>query len=397
MEKEQTKHVFRQFGYKESFAIAAILTVAGYLLQLLTPNGIGAPVFPVNMIIILTAAAIIVWIYLTGRENNTVRWLHSAPAAVSAIAMLGVQTIIMGTVPQEENSTSAFQNVQGSWAFALTLMYFLLVLGITVVHRCYSLQLRNIPFILNHAGLWIALAAGALGSSDFQRLSMQLEEGKSQTMANDGMRLVPQEFSIRLDDFVLREYDAKLALVQTSDGKNGKKPATMRQLRQGDKYDFNGYSIEILKYFKNSYPVEGGYEQGEQYGSAPSAYVQVRGTGVNVTGWVSCGNFMMPPSYLTLIDSDALVMTDPEPEAFESHVTVFVKGESEPRKAVIEVNKPYKVKGSKIYQVGYDSRFGKYSASSELGIVKDPWLPAVYIGVFMMIAGAVCMIFRWKI
>jgi hypothetical protein len=49
--------------------------------------------------------------------------------------------------------------------------------------------------------------------------------------------------------------------------------------------------------------------------------------------------------------------------------------------------------GWKLYQLSYDERFGKYSPTSTIELVKDPWLPVVYLGVFMMIAGAIYLFF----
>ena len=59
--------------------------------------------------------------------------------------------------------------------------------------------------------------------------------------------------------------------------------------------------------------------------------------------------------------------------------------------ATVEVNKPYEVDGWKIYQYGYDTQMGAKSQISILELVSDPWLPLVYTGIYMMLAGAVCM------
>jgi cytochrome c biogenesis factor len=79
------------------------------------------------------------------------------------------------------------------------------------------------------------------------------------------------------------------------------------------------------------------------------------------------------------------------PKRFASDVVV--KGKSgKDITAVIEVNKPLKVDGWKMYQYGYDEEAGTDSQVSILEIVKDPWLPLVYVGIFMMLAGALLML-----
>ena len=55
------------------------------------------------------------------------------------------------------------------------------------------------------------------------------------------------------------------------------------------------------------------------------------------------------------------------------------------------MNNPVEVEGWKIYQYGYDTQMGDMSQTSILELVSDPWLPAVYAGIYLMLAGAVVM------
>ena len=79
------------------------------------------------------------------------------------------------------------------------------------------------------------------------------------------------------------------------------------------------------------------------------------------------------------------------PKRFASDVLVRNKSGKE-ISAVIEVNKPLKVDGWKMYQYSYDEDAGTESKVSVLELVKDPWLPMVYVGIFMMLAGALLML-----
>ncbi|MBR1927279.1 MAG: cytochrome c biogenesis protein ResB [Bacteroidales bacterium] len=79
------------------------------------------------------------------------------------------------------------------------------------------------------------------------------------------------------------------------------------------------------------------------------------------------------------------------PKRFASDVLVRDKSGKETA-AVIEVNKPLEVGGWKMYQYGYDEEAGTESTVSVLELVKDPWLPFVYAGIFMMLAGAFCLL-----
>ena len=81
-----------------------------------------------------------------------------------------------------------------------------------------------------------------------------------------------------------------------------------------------------------------------------------------------------------------LVMTNPEPEKYSSDI-VIEDGEQE-IPITLEVNKPFKYMGWKLYQLSYDERMGKWSMVSVIEAVRDPWLPVVYTGIFLLLAGA---------
>lgn len=83
---------------------------------------------------------------------------------------------------------------------------------------------------------------------------------------------------------------------------------------------------------------------------------------------------------------------DGTPKRFASDIIVYTKDE-EILRYTVDVNKPAEVKGWKIYQYGYDTTKGAESDISILELVRDPWLPSVYTGIYLMIAGAVLLLF----
>ena len=84
---------------------------------------------------------------------------------------------------------------------------------------------------------------------------------------------------------------------------------------------------------------------------------------------------------------------DGSPRRFASDIQVLTKT-GKNIETTVEVNKPVEVDGWKIYQYGYDTQMGAMSQTSILELVSDPWLPLVYTGIYMMLAGAVLMILR---
>jgi hypothetical protein len=111
-------------------------------------------------------------------------------------------------------------------------------------------------------------------------------------------------------------------------------------------------------------------------------------TGDTTSGWITSGSMMFNPGFLSLKGSKILILTEPEPRKFESLVLVRDNMNKEDT-IKLEVNKPYRLNGWKLYQLSYDTELGKYSKRSVIEAVKDPWLPVVYVGIFMLLAGAV--------
>ena len=85
---------------------------------------------------------------------------------------------------------------------------------------------------------------------------------------------------------------------------------------------------------------------------------------------------------------------DGSPRRYASQVVIYSKASLQSYAATIDVNHPAKVDGWKIYQNSYEETpMGDACQVSILELIRDPWLPAVYVGIYMMIAGAVCMLF----
>ena len=157
-----------------------------------------------------------------------------------------------------------------------------------------------------------------------------------------------------------------------------------------------GWDIEVL----NSIPMAASVATGDtlrftefhSMGATYAVYLKATdtGNGQSREGWVSCGSFMFPYKALRLNGEVSLIMPEREPQRFVSAVTVYTQ-QGEVRNDTIEVNHPLKVAGWNIYQLSYDETKGRWSDVSVFELVRDPWLPYVYTGIFMMMSGAVCL------
>ena len=95
-------------------------------------------------------------------------------------------------------------------------------------------------------------------------------------------------------------------------------------------------------------------------------------------------------------DEHTLVMAPAEARKFQSEVLVYQKGKQEVLEEKIEVNHPISVGGWRIYQLSYDERMGRWSELSVVELISDPWLPVVYVGIFLLLAGGIALLFEVK-
>ena len=274
---------------KEGFIIGGGLIFAGLILELsVGPVVWEAFAWPVNGIVLAGFLALIATVFLLRKRVYAFRFIGTYQAAIPTLMYAVLLTIIMGLTRQTENGTW-LNNMLVFWPFVLIYVYMAVILGVTVLRR-----LNNIPFLLNHLGLFIAMTTATLGNADMQRLKMitMVGEPEWRAMAQNGaIREMP--LTIELKQFIMETYD------------------------------------------------------------------------------------------------------DGSPKRYASEIHIQTKS-GKMIETTVDVNKPVEVDGWKIYQYGYDTKMGAMSQISILELVSDPWLPLVYTGIYMMLAGAVCMFLKGK-
>lgn len=97
---------------------------------------------------------------------------------------------------------------------------------------------------------------------------------------------------------------------------------------------------------------------------------------------------------LSVTLDDFIMETYPNgrPKRFASDLRVRTSGGKEVN-STIEVNHHLSVGGWKIYQYDYDSEAGPESTYSVLGMVREPLQGVMFVGILLMIAGAVMLFF----
>lgn len=276
---------------KEGFLIGGGLIITGLALELtIGPVAWKTFAWPVNGIVMAGFLAVIAAIFLLRKKVYAFQFISTYQAAVPAMLYTVVLTIIMGLTRQDPNG-SWFSNMLTFWPFVLIYVYIALILGVTILRRLKHLNSwkRDMPFLLNHLGLFLALTCATLGNADMQRVKMVTAIGEKEWRALDSNGAVKEmPLSIELKKFIMETYE------------------------------------------------------------------------------------------------------DGSPKRFASDILILTKT-GKHIETIVDVNKPAEVDGWKIYQFGYDTQMGAQSQISILELVSDPWLPLVYTGIYMMLAGAVCM------
>lgn len=280
---------------KEGFLIGGGLIFAGLMLQLsVGPVMWDAFAWPANGMVLSAFFVMLTTMVYLRKKVYAFQWMTTYQAAIPAMVYAVVLTIIMGVTRQQVNGTW-LNNMLSFWPFVLIYVYLTIILGLTI-HRRFRRIFRgqgsmkhDIPFMLNHLGLFIALTTATLGSADMQRVKMITAIGEPEWRAMEQSGAIKEmEIAIELKKFIMETYD-------------------------------NG-----------------------------------------------------------------------APKRFASEIQILTKS-GKNIETIVEVNKPYEVDGWKIYQYGYDTQMGAQSQISILELVSDPWLPWVYTGFYMMLAGAALM------
>jgi hypothetical protein len=394
-----------QWKYKEGFIISFGLLISGFAVEYFIGGIKIKPGWPVNIYCGIIFISLLVFINYYFKEHQVFKWLSGKYASVSIISTFSLLVLLIGFIPQNSGYVNSIagrlglNNLTSSWPFFITLIYFLFVLGLVILRKSIPLKRKNTGFLLNHTGLWIIVFSAGLGNADLKRLIMETKVDNTVRYAFDrNNKIYEMPLAVKLIKFDIEAYNPKIAVVDKLTGKiegmNSKDIATIEKDKQ---IRFPGFNVKINEFYKDSYWFENSYKPVNNSGAAPSALISVVNTssGDTTEGWVSSGSFKQRAQSLMLDERHLLIMLPPEPKRYSSEVQIYTKNGLSKR-ATIEVNKPYKIMGWNLYQLGYNEQMGKWSDTSIIELVKDPWLPAVYTGVFMLIAGAAFMFWQGK-
>ncbi|MFO8029184.1 MAG: cytochrome c biogenesis protein ResB [Cyclonatronaceae bacterium] len=391
-------------SYWDAFLFIIAIMMTGFILQYAsTSESLSVPSFPVNLFILLAFVGYLIFTYSLFSDKRVIAWITSIPVTIAVISVYTLLTLMMGFIAQEPQNhfidRIGLTNIKGSYPFLMVTILFLMILGYTIIKRLKNWSsLKNIAFLLNHAGLFIIIAAASIGTGDLVRISMPIEIGTRTDIAFDRQNQpVKLPFQIELKEFHIDEYPPELVIFNRKTNSSvmpagGKFPS----IEEGKSGSLESFQFEILEYHTYSKPEHAKFVPSDTFGSVHSAKVWVSDSSSDKLGWISTGNFMHEPKYLLFDDTYLVAMSEPKVLKYRSRISIHEDSETKASGILIEVNKPYRFNSWKIYQNSYDARQGRWSEISVFELVKDPWLPVVYAGIFMLLLGSVYLIYAGR-
>lgn len=393
---------------KEGFAISIGMMVTGLLLQF----SMGAVEWsllswPANFVVLVAFVVGAIMLYAMRSKVYALKFLATMYCAVPALVITSALTIIMGLTRQVADGQPAadwlgITRMLSFWPFVLLYVYVAVILSQVTIMQLFHFKWRKLPSLVSHLGLLITLLTATLGSADMQRLRMMVNKETPEWRVIDPSTGTMKELNIaiQLKEFTIDEYPPKLMFYDEVRGTmlpegNPEVLLIDNAFKVGE---LQGWQIEVDEVLDEAQPVMNAdstsYVEWHQSGAVTALHVKATMPDGSrcVSGWITSGSYMFPYQLLPVTQHQSIVMAEREPQRYLSSVEIVTES-GKHEEADILVNQPYSIGGWKIYQLNYDTTRGKWSEISVLELVRDPWLPYVYVGIYLMIAGAVLLLF----
>ena len=396
----------RLWKMKEGFVTGAGLILVGLALQYsVGPLDWSAFAFPINAICLVLYLAFLALIYALRHRVRLFSFFFTTEAAVPTLVYAALLTVVMGLTRQVAPHERAIDPIGltrmlSFWPFVLIYGRLTGIVGLIAIRQILHFRLRELPSLLSHLGVFIAIVAATLGSADMERVKLTASMDMPEWRATHEQGFLELPLAIQLEKFTIDEYPPKLLIINSKTGKSI--PAKNPEIVLVDKHFREGkllkWRIRVRQNLPLAAPVVTSdtvkYVGWGSSGAVTALLVEAqpmegdRAVGKPLVGWVTCGSYLFPFQELKLTKDLSLVMARREPERYASRIHVYTRSQKN-IVATVEVNKPVSVDGWRIYQLSYDESMGRWSETSTFELVKDPWLPAVYVGIFLLLAGAV--------
>lgn len=378
-------------------AAAAFLAalVGAWGAQLIRPEAaLRLPGAPWSWLIALAPVACGLAIGLLRPRQAAVEALGSGALAIAALLGVAATCWPIAVFPVGADAPAWLTRIGlgdplGSLPFAVALLAVLLNLAVSTGRRL-RLGPSRLRYLVLHGGLIVAIAGGAAGHGGLVRARFVLQEGAppERTALAENGALIELPRAIALDDFQLERFPPMLML-------SGPGEALQRGevlLGPGAVERIAGLEVRVASWLPTAATVASGERPVAFADPAahPAAEVEVRDAGGALLG----RGWLHPPGpygaalFLGLPDGRSLHMEPPRPRRFLAQV----RADGVP--VEILVNRPLVAGGWAIYLLSYDEAMGPASRTAVFEAVEDRALPAVHLGVALVILGVLLHLWR---
>ena len=204
-------------------ALTATYVIALVILQLVFGNL--EPrlfAFPINFALLASLIAICAVVEREYGKKQWVKALRSTDLSIISLCLVALWCVAGGCVPQTDAVSSGWLYRTGLTQFATSLPFvgllalLLVQLTMIIIHRLRRPARQwGFTFIAAHAGLWLALAAGLMGSADMKDLRCIALRGQETRTAYDKKgRINALPYAVELKDFRVERSEADHSVVQ---------------------------------------------------------------------------------------------------------------------------------------------------------------------------------------
>ena len=178
--------------------------------------------FPINFALLASLIAICAVVEREYGKRQWVKALRSTDLSIILLCLVAAWCVAGGCVPQTDAVSSGWLYRTGLTQFATSLPFggllalLLVQLTMVTIHRLRRPARQwGFTFIAAHAGLWLALAAGLMGSADMKDLRCIAMRGQETRTAYDKKgRINALPYAVELKDFRVERSEADHSVVQ---------------------------------------------------------------------------------------------------------------------------------------------------------------------------------------
>ena len=181
-------------------AVVAVGVVVTFALQIAIGDfPVGFFTFPMNVVVAALWLLALTELYRRRRESAVAKYMLSMWATYLSLALAVVCGVVAGVMAELPTR---------KWWFVAALLFVMSHLVLVTLRGWRNADGVRWRFLLNHAGLLLALGAGFWGAPDVEELRLPLVEGRptSDAYVSDG-RSIPLGYEMSLLDFEAAYYD----------------------------------------------------------------------------------------------------------------------------------------------------------------------------------------------